>query len=234
MTKKKILELIIQSGISIPEEMVSFYEKEEIQEFPFKADSYQGTKGIRSQISLLLLKSPDINLNFERLACFHSFVETIDILHFSISIHYPVIIEGSSGKGKHTAITFLANYLGYNLISISISSSTTIEDLFCKIMPERRNGKLEFILFKSRLLEAIDSRTAISNTIIIIEDLHQASPAVLDSLIPLFDTSKSSLFLPNGDIIKKAPINLIGFYDSTHHTSLGIGLPNSIRYSTIY
>jgi hypothetical protein len=232
--KKKILDLIVKSEIEIPSQMIDFYRCEEIQEFPFKIDPYKGLRGIRSQFSLLLLQSPEINFDIEGIACFLSFVEMIDIIHTCLSIHHPIIIEGISGKGKHIAIKLLANALEYDLISISISSATTIEEIFCKIMPERRNGNLGFILFKSRLLQEIDSETATLNKIIIIEDLHQASPAVLDSLAPLFDPSKNSLFLRNEDIIKKVPINLIGFYDSTHCVSLGIGLPNSIKHSTIF
>jgi adenylate kinase len=43
-----------------------------------------------------------------------------------ISAHYPVIIDGISGKGKHTALNFISQTLGFKVISFSLSSATPI------------------------------------------------------------------------------------------------------------
>jgi midasin (ATPase involved in ribosome maturation) len=114
----------------------------------------------------------------------------IEVIHMGISLHYLVILQGGSGQGKHTAIEYVAQYLGYKIISFGLSSATTLEDIFCKVVPERRDGQIEFVLQKSRLLNEIDSSTTSRNTIIVLEDLNQANQSVLDAISPLFDTTK--------------------------------------------
>ena len=77
-------------------------------------------------------------------------------IHLSIGIKFPLIIQGSTGKGKKSAIYFIAKTLGYEVIYFDLSSSTTMEDLFCKKIPHNKNGKLEFLDIRSKLLDGID------------------------------------------------------------------------------
>jgi midasin (ATPase involved in ribosome maturation) len=197
-------------------------------------DVEDGFSGLRSKFTCLHVRSLSVAVPAMKVAFVRQFIEMIDIIHMGIMLHYPVILQGGSGQGRHTAIEFVAQSLGYRLLTFGLSSATSIEDLFCKIVPVRRDGRLEFVLQKSRLLNEVDANTAGQNTIIVLEDLNQAAASVLDALTPLFDTTKKSFLLPNGDIVEKGQYNIIGLYDPSFQTSLGSGLPPGIALNSIH
>jgi thymidylate kinase len=62
----------------------------------------------------------------------------VDIIQMGILIHFPVILEGISGKGKHTAIQYISQVFNYQIVSFSFSSSTSIEDIFLKLFQKER------------------------------------------------------------------------------------------------
>ena len=68
-----------------------------------------------------------------------------------------------------------------------LSSSTTIDDLFCKVIPIiKEDGELSFEETPSNFLKAINKKTFKLYTIVVIENLEQASKNILQSLIPVF------------------------------------------------
>jgi midasin (ATPase involved in ribosome maturation) len=120
-----------------------------------------------------------------------------------------------------------------NVIQIQLSNSTTIDNLFCKKIPDNSKNTLEFIEEKSKFLLAIDESTS-NNDIIIIENLEQASITILEALIPMFNVnSKEQILLPNGKYIKKGIFKLIATFDPTVKGSAFNILPEAIKNNAI-
>ena len=145
-----------------------------------------------------------------------------------------MIIEGGTGKGKKSAIYYMAKILGYDVIYFNISNSTTVDDLFCKKMPKEKNGNMAFIDIRSLLLDGIDANVKKDkNCIIILDNLQQANSNVLESLIPLFDTNTKSILVQGEEIIKRS-YNIFGIIDSSMESkNSNEFLPDSIKHSTI-
>ena len=155
-----------------------------------------------------------------------------------MALQIPLILEGQIGIGKKTAINYISEILGKKVIYFSISNTTTVEDLFCKTIPIQKESSIEFVTSRSKLLDAIDSSKyedeSLNKCIIILDNLQQASSNVLESLIPVFDQTKKTIFLPNGDTINKGKYNLIAIFDPTcKGNNIKNGLPNSIKYSSL-
>ena len=168
------------------------------------------------------------------LAFIKPFNKLLEHIFLSIAIHYPLIIEGGTGKGRKTSIKYIAKVLGYDIIYFNISNNTTVEDLFCKKMPIEKEGKINFIDIRSRLLDGIDANSKREkNCIIILDNLQNANSNVLESLIPVFDI-KSKSILVNGEEIIKSTYNIIGIIDSSMESKEAESfLPEAIKYSVI-
>ena len=152
---------------------------------------------------------------------FHqSFKDLLDAIHFSLVIHFPLIIEGETGTGKNLAIEYVSNKLNYKLIKYQITESTTIEDLFGKekIQPNKEEIFIfeETELYKT-VLETNEKEYDETNSIILLENIEEASQSILEALIQLFDSTEPSILLPYGNEGKKKPFNLIVTYDPSKH-----------------
>jgi MoxR-like ATPase len=232
--KMNIADFLLQIEFNLPSELLEFLKGSSILENPFTQEVENDFEGLRSKLTGLHVPSLHIANPHLNVVFVYQFLEMVDIIHMGIALHYPVIIQGVSGQGKHTAIEFVAQSLGFRIITICLSKTTSIEDLFYKVIPERREDHLEYIIQRSRLLQAIDVETANSNTIIILEGMNQAQLSILDALTPLFDVTKKSFLLPNGVMIKKGQYTLIGLFDSSLQTSVDFGLPTEITLNSLY
>ena len=127
-----------------------------------------------------------------------AFVNTLNYMleycHLSIYSHFPLIIKGTTGSGKNTAINYLAKYLGFDLIEFSLSNSTTLEDLFCKEIPIQEGDKIKFLTIRSKLLDAIENKDQ-KNVIIYLKNIEQASANILEALIPVFDQTRKQILI---------------------------------------
>ena len=56
---------------------------------------------------------------------------------FGLSLKLPIILEGEAGQGKQTAIHYMSQILGLDIININISKSTKVDDLLMKIIIEK-------------------------------------------------------------------------------------------------
>ena len=200
---------------------------------PFEIDD--NNKELISKWSNLSIKSNDINEVENKLAFIKPFNKLLEHIHISIAIHYPLIIEGETGKGKKSAINYMANILGYDVVYFNISNSTTVEDLFCKKMPIEKDGNMIFKDIRSLLLNAIDSKiNKDKNCIIILDNLQLANSNVLESLVLVFDTKIPSI-LVQGQEIYKGTYNIIGIIDSSMESKdINDFIPNSIKNSIIF
>ena len=204
---------------------------------PFILDN--STNTLKSKWTELEIKSGTIKNDTEYNLCFiKPFNKLLNYIHASLALNIPLILEGQIGIGKKTAINYISEILGKKVIYFSISNTTTVEDLFCKTKPEQNESSIEFKTSRSKLLDAIDSSKykdeSLNNCIIIIDNLQQSSSNVLEALIPVFDETKKTIFLPNGDTINKGNYNLIAIFDPTcKGNNIKNALPNSIKYSSL-
>ena len=86
-----------------------------------------GNKGIRSKITNLLINTNQ-KISTKKLAFTKNMIDMIDILHLGIYAKIPVIFEGETGQGKQTAIQFVAESLGLEILNVILSQSTNTED----------------------------------------------------------------------------------------------------------
>ena len=230
---KKILnDKILPDFYNIKDKNIEEDYEEEIEDkvpFEFLAEELHSNWSNLSITSCDLKEDVDCNLAFIK-----PFNKLLEHLFVSIAINYPLIIEGGTGKGKKSAIYYIAKILGYDVIYFNISNSTTVDDLFCKKMPVEKDGNMVFIDIRSLLLDGIDANVKKDkNCIIILDNLQQASSNVLESLIPVFDTNTKSILVQGEEIIKRS-YNIFGIIDSSMESkSVNDFLPDSIKHSTI-
>ena len=229
---KMILNKILPDFYDVKEKIEEDdYEIEIEDKVPFKFLNDE----LHSEWSNLSIISCDLKEDDDcKLAFIKPFNKLLEHIFLSISIHYPLIIEGGTGKGKKSAIYYIAKILGYDVIYFNISNSTSVDDLFCKKMPVEENGNMIFKDIRSLLLDGIDANIEKEkNCIIILDNIQQANSNVLESLIPLFDTNTKSILVQGEEVIKRS-YNIFGIFDSSMESKSAIDfLPDSIKYSTI-
>ena len=173
-------------------------------------------------LSIINLLELENNINKENelydISFHKSFSNLLDIIHLCLAIHYPLIIEGETGSGKNCALEYISNKLNYNLIKFQLTESTTMDELFGKenIKP---NDKEMFVIEETKFYKAIiksaDNIDNETNSIIVLENIEEASSSILEALIQLFDETFSEVLLPFGQEGKKKKFNLILTYDPT-------------------
>ena len=106
---------------------------------PFEDPEKSKKKGhqyLKSKIyKLEMLSFQDrISLYDKKIFFTKKFSEMCDIILFGLSLRLPIILEGETGQGKQTAIHYMAQRLGLDIINIVISKSTKVDDLLMKII----------------------------------------------------------------------------------------------------
>ena len=197
-------------------------------------------KVIKSHNTHLYIESPHSNdVIFKDIAFTEKFCENIDIIHFAIKLKIPLILEGTLGIGKKTALNYIFKLLNIedsNIINIYLSDNTKKEDLLGKITatPEDNNIKVDFI--QTDLLKALINENG-KQYAIIFHNINKASPGIFELLENIFDSSKESILLPNGENPKKSDINppyLFGIYDTENGLINRNSLPRFLIRSCIY
>ena len=138
----------------------------------------------------------------------------LDIIHFGISTKTPVVLEGSCGQGKSRAIDYYCKLTGLKPIKITITKYTKIDDLFGKTIFKTINGVQTLVVAKTDFCRALECEDNIINTLIILEGINNATPAILGIINDIFGP-KGSKILVNGTPITKNFINLICIFNST-------------------
>ena len=161
-----------------------------------------------TQLSMHVIKKSEIKNNEPGIAFTVQFIEIIDTILFGLSTSTPVILEGNYGQGKKTAINYIANKLGLEVINIVISNSTKVEDLLCKtIIDKDENKNIIITTSKTKLYEAIESKEIYPKTLVVLDGINNASPAVLETLSSIFGDKGTIILLPNGSILEKGKFN---------------------------
>ena len=229
---KNIVNNILPGFYSIKDKKVEDENENEIEDkipFEFLDGKLHSNFSNLSITSVNLKEDDDCHLAFIK-----PFNKLLRHIFLSIAIHYPLIIEGGTGKGKKSAIYYMAKILGYEVVYFNISNNTTVDDLFCKKMPIEKDGNLIFVDIRSLLLDGIDvSKEKEKDGIIILDNLQLANPNLLEGLIPLFNKDEKST-LVQGEEINKRLYNIIGIIDTSMDSkNANDFLPDAIKYSTI-
>ena len=147
-----------------------------------------------------------------RIVFTRKFSEMCDLIHFGITTDTPIIFEGEPGQGKQTAIKYIADLLGLQIINIVISKTTKVDDLLLKtIITKDEEGEIDIKNKKTELYEAIECLDQYPKKLIVFQGLNNASPSVFDSLSSIFKrkNENTKILLPNGSIIQKKILKLL-------------------------
>ena len=206
---------------------------------PFEIKEEKGKKKLISKITLLELESHlcKNNLEFDKYLAFTDyFIDMLDVLHFGFCCHTPVIFEGKPGQGKQTAIKFIANYLGYDIINIMLSSTTKVDDLLGreKIL-KGSNDKIEIKFIKTKFSKALThNNNKERKQIIVLHNINKCSPALFDVLISIFDLHEHKILYKNGEIEEVKESFIVGiFYGDNGKYKLPHSLVSSVIYHII-
>ncbi|KAK8841092.1 hypothetical protein M9Y10_027933 [Tritrichomonas musculus] len=228
--KEKINTIFNEINVPLPSQFLN-----PNNESPFLITNKDGFQVLESKITGLHIHSTSVNDVDLNVAYTPTFVDMLDIIHFGISAKIPVILEGNAGQGKQKAIEYVAKHLGYEVNNIVLSKSTKVDDLLGKVSIE--HDEMNNIHVKpnfTKLAKAIKSNSANNNTIFVLHNLNNASPAVLEKFTSLFDCSQNEFSLPDGTTHPKGEINVIGLFNPQNGISDREKLPTSLIYSSIY
>ena len=214
--------------------------------------NYEEDKSILNKEEInkkFVIKSYNTNLYIERpdskdvpsndIAFTEKFCENIDIIHFSIKLNIPLILEGMIGTGKKTALNYvfkLLNIKDSNIINIYLSENTKKEDLLGKITATTENENIKVDFIQTDLLKALVNENK-EIYAIIFHNINKASSGIFELLENIFDQSKESILLSNGENIKKNnenPPYLFGIFDSECGKINRNSLPKFLLRTCIY
>lgn len=235
LKKKEMLLKQIKIYFDIPK-VYQNQLNEEI-ESPLIIEQRDKTIGVRSVLSDLFLKCSTVQECKNPVVYTKSFNDLLDLLHMTLTIHNPLILEGPPGQGKHTAINFIANMLNIEIVQIMISQSTKVEDLFGKETISRQQDGIRIGMIETQFIKIIKSANNLDKKyLIILENIDSSSYGLLEALIPVFDSRTASILLPDGSTIEKGKFDIIGI--SNHHMQLFLSikdkLPSSLLNASIY
>ena len=208
------------------------YEIPEIieNEFPFEID-FEENKIISKRTEL---KYDYKNIGsdiFKNIYFTRQFSEMCDLIHFSCSLHIPLILEGDTGQGKKTAINLMAQFFELEVIHKVLSKSTKSDELLMNMIitkTETNETKIEYK--KTDVSEALEDVN--SKKVIIFDEINNASLPVLDLLTNII-VDKKALF-PDGSELKLGNPIIIGIINRNNNESLLDRIPLNLKSNCIY
>lgn len=203
---------------------------------PFIIAEEHGLKGIKSKISGLFLESKTPKDSEYNIAFTKKTIETLEILHFSLSNHFPIILEGLNGQGKQTCINYLADILDFQVENLIISPDKKVEDsLGHTIITKDKTGNLKIIFNETQLAKEIKyGNQGKKPTLFVIHNINNASPAILDLLNTIFDKDQESILFPDNSLVKKCNINIICIFNPIKGATRDNKLPQNLIFNSIY
>lgn len=230
-SKKELLFECIKNFFDIP----PFYGQQINDRLSLTVETRDNCSGITSIISTIFMKCSLAKEIPQIYAFTQTFNDLLDLIHMGLTIHNPIILEGSPGQGKHTAIQCIGEMMSINIVSIMISQTTKVEDLFGKEIITRRKDGIHVEMVETPFTQIItNSNSGDKNSLIILENINYASAALLNALVPVFHTDSHSIILPNGRTIKKGRFDILAIFNSQRASSGKDKLLSSIINSSIY
>ena len=228
--KKEALFEQIKSFFDIPDVYIT-----PKNECPLKLQQKGGITGVFSDITNLFIKYSLAHECKVNIAFTESFNDLLDLIHMALVIHSPLILEGPPGQGKHTAIYYIADMLNIEIVHIMISQSTKVEDLFGKKATTCQSDGIHVEMVETQFVKIIkSSNDSDKRFLIILENINSSSPALLNALVPVFNSHSTSILLPNGSTIEKGKFDIIGIFNTQQMLSSKDELPSSLINSSIY
>ena len=182
---------------------------------------------------ILRNKKDDYKVSNKTIVFNQKFNDLLDVIHFGILTKIPIILEGNYGQGKYTAIEYYSKLVGFEILRISITKSTKVDDLLYKTILKNKDGSQKLAYEKTPLCQAIECKEVSPNKLVLIEGINNSSPAILDILNLIFGPSNTNILLPNGSTIIKGNINLIGIFNPSIDNTRD-KLPNSLKNNCLY
>ena len=201
-----------------------------------KISKENGNQYLQSKIFKIKMLSfqKEIVLYDKKIFFTKKFSEMCDVLLFGLSLKIPIILEGEAGQGKQTAIHYIAEKLGLDIINIVISKSTKVDDLLMKIIIEKSDsGEIIVRNQETELYKAIKSTDEHPKKLIIFQGINNASPAVLDILNSIF-IPDAKILLSNGSILEKGNMNIIAIFNKGRDNVNRDKIPTGILSNCIY
>ena len=233
-------ELIIKKLLAVcelkeePENKIFDANKKYIN--PFTITEEHGLKGIKSKISGLFLETKTPKDSQYNIAFTKKTIETLEILHFALSNHFPIILEGLNGQGKQTCINYLADMLDFKVENLIISPDKKVEDsLGHTIITKDNLGNLKIIFNETQLAKELKyGNQGKKPTLFVVHNINNASPAILDLLNTIFDKDQESILFPDNNLIKKCTINIICIFNPIKGATRDNKLPQNMIFNSIY
>ena len=136
------------------------------------------------------------------------------------------------GQGKKTAINYVANLLGYDILNIYLNESTKFEDIIGSIAFENENNEFKMLNIKTDFIKTLENK---KYTIIIFHNINKANLSIIE-LITNFYTKKRDIF--NINLRRIEPQYSYNFFISIFNYENSIRgtdyLPPSLVQNSIY
>ena len=206
------------------------YEISELKdnEFPFDRN-IEENKIISKRTELeYVFKNNNYQDIFKNIYFTRKFAEICDLIHFSCSLHIPLILEGDTGQGKKTAINLMGQFFELDIIHKVLSKSDELLMNMIITKTEDNGTKIEYK--KTDISDALEEKN--SKKIIIFDDINNASLPVLDLLTNIFVDKK--VLLPDGQELKVGNPNIIGIINRNNNESSLDRIPLILKSNCIY
>ena len=191
---------------------------------------------LKSEFTNLGIYSGDLKYpeNSKEIYFSQKMVDLINILHTGLSTKTPVILEGIPEQGKYTAIKYLTDYLNFEIININISKETKVEDLLCQISIDKdENGNIKIKNNETKLLKSLKSHEKNPKSVIVFQNINNASSAVLETLTSIAGPVNTNILLPNGDTCQKGEVHIIFIFNKKNGVSRQ-KLPSTLIHNSLY
>ncbi|GIQ80035.1 hypothetical protein KIPB_000761 [Kipferlia bialata] len=130
----------------------------------------------------------------------------LDTIITCVQANVPGILKGPPGLAKSSAFEAIQRATGHRVTRLNLSNSTTVEDLFGRVMSSPEEGAISFEFQKGELTDAIEwtpeseDKDSLS-PIVLLDELNLAPAAVIDAITPLFKPGTKRLLLPSGNVM---------------------------------
>lgn len=132
------------------------------------------------------------------------FVEMLNIIHLGLSLDTTIFLEGQIGQGKQTTLKFLSEILGFKLLVMQLSNSNKEEDLLGKVVvdKDKRTNTTVIKVSETDLMKVLKNEGKANDKYLIgFNDLQNASDAVKEKIVNIFDLHQKNVLLPDGNTI---------------------------------
>ena len=168
---------------------------------------------------------------FKNIYFTRKFGEICDLIHFSCSLHIPLILEGEIGQGKKTAINLMGQFFDLEIIHKVLSKSTKSDELLMNmILTKTKDNSTKIEYKKTDISEVLEEKN--SKKIIIFDEINNASLPVLDLLTNIFVDKK--VLLPDGTVLNIGNPNIIGIINRNNNEGLIDRIPLNLKNNCIY